>query len=378
MKKFYLLIALITTTAFAFGQMIPANHGGKIYNEKIVKNQNINKAVNQFYIDYDAAEESLYGAAYSRYYWETNNAFDATPPASDTAWQYLIVGFDSLYDYQTDITYNKASVTSYTIDSVFAYILHKNISGTTNRWIFSIIALDGTGYPDESNVLHKDTIETTTTLDPGYVAGDNFNSTGVFVHVLPNYTLPSGITEYGVKLEFEGPKTDSAAFLAGFVDQGACGTMTVSAMESLYAPNSYSLWTQYESYGTLPTATGGDIYYDCDGSGDWTSGDGANFIQNGNIWVHVTIDDGTSIEDKTNNNVLGNAYPNPSNDIINIPVNSDNATLTISNVLGSVVETVNINSVQTYQLEVSNLQSGVYFYTLHNANYSITKKFIVE
>ena len=248
MKKFYTLIALMTIAAFSFGQMIPATHGGgKLYNGKIEKKHSQQKATNTFYIDYDAAENALYGGDpnYKAYYWDTNNAFNAASPSFDTANAYVIVAFDSLYDYVTDVTYDKANVTSYTIDSIFAIVLHKNTTTTTNHWIFSVIALDGTGYPDENVVLHKDTVTTTTTLDPGYVAGDNFNSTACLIGVASNFSLPAGVTEYAVKLEFEGSKSDSAAFLAGWAvnPSGACAYDV--ALTSLFATNSYSLFASY-------------------------------------------------------------------------------------------------------------------------------------
>lgn len=69
---------------------------------------------------------------------------------------------------------------------------------------------------------------------------------------------------------------------------------------------------------------------------------------------------------------LGNAYPNPANNEINIPMNvkgNTNATVTLSNAMGQVVRTIKLNGLTTGQAKLvsiptSDLAAGIYLYTI--------------
>ena len=76
--------------------------------------------------------------------------------------------------------------------------------------------------------------------------------------------------------------------------------------------------------------------------------------------------------------------PNPAVNSTNILVTTESAgviNLRVSNILGQVVhqESVNNNALaHTFQVNVSNLDSGIYFYTIELGNKSITKKMLVK
>ncbi|MEO6832822.1 MAG: T9SS type A sorting domain-containing protein [Chitinophagaceae bacterium] len=69
---------------------------------------------------------------------------------------------------------------------------------------------------------------------------------------------------------------------------------------------------------------------------------------------------------------IGNAYPNPANNAINIPMNvkgNTDATITLSNAMGQVVRTLTLNGLTTGQAKLvtiptSDLAAGMYLYTI--------------
>lgn len=82
--------------------------------------------------------------------------------------------------------------------------------------------------------------------------------------------------------------------------------------------------------------------------------------------------------------VVSNAYPNPAKSSVyfdyNIPSSITNAKIKISNLLGTTVKSIDLkNNEGKATIDVSNLENGVYFYSLMiNNSSSVTRKFIVN
>jgi len=81
---------------------------------------------------------------------------------------------------------------------------------------------------------------------------------------------------------------------------------------------------------------------------------------------------------------LSDIYPNPATNFVNIdysfPTEVTNADVRIVNILGSVVKEQNINTQNnTLQLDISNMKSGIYFYSvlINNEVYN-TKRLIIR
>ena len=76
--------------------------------------------------------------------------------------------------------------------------------------------------------------------------------------------------------------------------------------------------------------------------------------------------------------------PNPANNSTSIMVETEKAgviNLSISNLLGQVVRQESVNNsapIHTFDVDVSNLESGIYFYTIEIGNSSVTKKMLVK
>ncbi len=81
-------------------------------------------------------------------------------------------------------------------------------------------------------------------------------------------------------------------------------------------------------------------------------------------------------ETLTNNSLL--IYPNPANEVITIDITENKAqSISITNTLGEILLTEKINS-SLFSINISALNSGVYFIKLENSKDFITKKFIKQ
>ena len=73
-----------------------------------------------------------------------------------------------------------------------------------------------------------------------------------------------------------------------------------------------------------------------------------------------------------------NVYPNPAKDVVKVStVNSQQSTVRIYNILGMLVEEIEINSKET-EINVSDYNPGVYFISIETENGDVTKKIVVE
>lgn len=77
---------------------------------------------------------------------------------------------------------------------------------------------------------------------------------------------------------------------------------------------------------------------------------------------------------------LGQNYPNPANEktYVEVQFSSVQATLTISNILGKTLEVKTLPNSGTFVVDVTNLPSGIYFYTLEADGQKVTKKMTVK
>lgn len=382
MKKITTLCICLAASAIGFAQIssqAPTRH--EVTGFQKAKFQNT-KATTTFMLDYDAAEEDAAGTVpgYSRFGWDLK---DYPSAAGDTAAiNNMIVSFDSIYDYTTFSAYEPGThYSTWTIDSLFVALGHENNSGTQNAITISILPLPGTGYPNPAATPLWDTVINTST---------SLSTTGHWLNFSATQSLGLGLnlpasTKVAVMVEFSGADTDTLGVLAGYTNNS---TLCASnpALDPTAAPTSFPFntvaqWSDYNTYGPLPTSAGANIYYDCNGTtGYQFPDDGANFIQNGGIWMQVTIDDGVSVEELGKNEVDYNVYPNPSNTgifNIDLAVNSDNdnVNLSVRNIVGQTVLSRTVaNGESKETISLANFSKGVYFLTVG----SKTSKLIVE
>ncbi len=80
------------------------------------------------------------------------------------------------------------------------------------------------------------------------------------------------------------------------------------------------------------------------------------------------------------NNALFKVYPNPANTIINLELGDENGVVDIkmNDVLGNEVRNEKAEGKKHLQIDVSDLQNGIYFVSIRTAGNLITKKIIVQ
>ncbi len=143
-------------------------------------------------------------------------------------------------------------------------------------------------------------------------------------------------------------------------------------------------WTwNYGNGGGVSNTTNGNIVYSYTTNGTYT----VRFCATNPIGtccdsqtINVT---NVSVQDiNLNNNI--SVYPNPANDVLNVSIdvtNASDATIKIVNIVGAEVYTKalgSINGTLNEKINVSNLESGIYFLKLQTATGSATKKITVS
>lgn len=233
------------------------------------------RSISSFDMNYSAANGDN-----SVYIFQTNYHF-ALP--ADSSFKWFTVGFDSIHSSSSNTGYDWHSISTMHIDSIMIYMGHENNSFTPDTFIVKLIALNATGYPTNTVYWADTLISTTSMVSP-------FN-TWLFPQVkrfYPNYTF-NGPAHFGIRTEFLGSHLDTLGIMAGFVNGGFCPYYgsSVSALRSHFYPNSYYFFTTFGAQ--YPTAAGGNIYIDCNGSGSYQLNSNEEYyLQNINIWPHVT------------------------------------------------------------------------------------------
>jgi len=376
MKKNLLLIFCILTN-IVLAQISVTNKN--LYKPTILKDSNFknnSRAFNEMLVWYGSAENEIYGDNfYSEFIWQLNS--NAT--ASDSLIKTVYVTFnqlvDELGDPDSEINYN--AVDEILIDTIYIQVGHINNSGTTNNLIASIVSLDNNNRPT-TNKLWSDTLST----DTSFTGGASWLNTN-FVYFTPNQSF--GNQPFAVQVEYEGTEQDTFGIIAGFAYDGPCGiTGGQKAIETLYATNSYRLYSHYEQdFGIMPTSQGGEIYYDCNANGQNDPDDSVHYMQNINIATKLTIEHTTNIiEDEIE---ILDIYPNPAkqNVAINYELKSHSfVNISIFNIKGEEVLNTHYNNKNkgnyTDILNTSKLKNGFYFISIHTNHGVNNKKIMLE
>ena len=390
MKNLIQLFALLLLSASAlFSQTtIPLNGIKGTTPASLPQKPSVQSSMNTFYIDYDSAEAVTYGTQYKRLMHPMNKYYTAT----DSAAQFCIVAFDSLYDTYNNTGYPLDSVTSLGIDSLFLFLGQENNSGTDDTLVVRILPVDAFGYPTQNNLnQYWWTVIVLPSFNP---LSANWTQP-VMIPLFPNVIINDN--QFCVKIEYWGNTLDTLGFMAGYGDLDSCGTMPTSAgltqfsaynltTNNTFNANSFVSYSEYPTFGILPTASGSHIYYDCDNSLNYTPGtDGETFIQNISLIAKVTTNDVLSVNEQQSNLVsLSQNFPNPFSDktILNYQLTTDaEVTITVYDVTGKQIlsfpEGNKITGKHSLEINAHNLEAGIYFYTITANGISTTGKMTV-
>ena len=350
-------------------------------------------ATNTFIIDYDSADavaQFNFGFPMYRTMWDYNYNY----VLSDSALKYFVVAFDSLYDTYNGIGYNRNTVTTISCDSIFMILGQENNSGTDDTIRIKLVSVNANGYPTSTVFWTYDQI-----IPSGSPFGTDWLQP-VVLGLNCGYTMTTN-DRFALRVEYLGNKMDTCGWIASFGNQAPLGTCTsLAANRTEYSPykqtsppntyynaNTFTLWTQYQSFGLLPTAGGVTLYYECNGVGGYQYlQDGENYLQNMSVWVKVTTDPFVSVSENDGLVMqIGQSKPNPTNGLTTINYElskqANNVSLIIYDITGKHV--INFNEGEQTSgkhditIDGSALEAGVYFYSVIADGVKITRKMTV-
>lgn len=300
-------------------------------------------------------------------------------------------------DYVTFTPYAKNTITSMTVDSIFYVLHHQNNDGLTDTLTMRIYGMGNDQRPDLATILWEQRIFTDTSLT------NPPSSTGYPIRVIseaPNFTLPAGVTEFAVSLDFRGAVIDTVMMLFAYPTLGsACGTNqgTQPVLGEFFPSASYQVVLD-DTVGVNGGAVSITIpfistqtndwslvwFYDCNSNGDVDYQDEHPY-QHWGIWSKVTVTyDVTGV----NGEVLkgeASLAPNPASEATRLSFELQQAaevSYTIVDLAGRTVATKSLGQVAagnvSEEVSLSGLTNGVYFMNLNAGGQSSSIKFIVK
>ncbi|MBU0486800.1 MAG: T9SS type A sorting domain-containing protein [Bacteroidetes bacterium] len=435
MKKIYtIVVAFVFMSTIAFAQS--THYGIEQYGKTLPGKTSVYKPSHQVS---RAANERWYNYGFTMYdvlakpdiYWQLNYLFpDSTiladfggtfaPPWIHNIGDVLDVSSDmfneaSLYPGQLKLT----SASTFSVDSIEIWFLYmRNLPDSiVDTLVVSVAAhasfsgLSGFIGSAINTNLGADSV---LFFDLGYSSATNsLSQSGKITFKLPLTVADTATNEYGVNRVVFAPTglgtlagSKNIAVTYSFVP----GYSWVPNVDTVTSMNEFDFLSFDEDDAGLPFYSKWDfnvsyiIPYDVryDAAGSWNGSYVPSFAYMGTSshysYVHHAIFykltgisnyEIMSIEEtEVNSNVvLGNAYPNPatSTSEVIIPVNvradAGVATLNIFNSIGQRVssEVLNLNSgMNRIPVNTSNLNNGIYFYSLENNGGNATRSFVIQ
>ncbi len=102
------------------------------------------------------------------------------------------------------------------------------------------------------------------------------------------------------------------------------------------------------------------------------SNDYANELVNVSVWITVLVG-----VNETGEQAYVSMYPNPANSVLNLKANTEIQLITITNNLGQVVYTGNVDQQET-RIDISAYKAGMYIVKIETANGTATQKLMVD
>ncbi|HXB11891.1 MAG TPA: T9SS type A sorting domain-containing protein, partial [Bacteroidia bacterium] len=203
--------------------------------------------------------------------------------------------------------------------------------------------------------------------------------------------------KFAVTLKYYGARADSCYFIYGFPNfvAGGCtfGSATLANPTSYntihastpFVANSFTLWTEYSSYGTLPDKTGANVFYPCNGDANYVQGtDGDNFYQDINIFPLIDLDPNGINEVNSPGFSVAQNYPNPFSVQTQINYNltkSSDVVFSVYDMTGRELMNNSLSTVAPGQhvinISANKFSPGVYMYTFNVNGNIVTKRMVI-
>jgi len=224
MKSILLTLCCALVVSVSFGQL-PASHINKAKPIPFVNvptkpaTAGAARGISTFevsYHDMDINYSTANNYDFGYFGWELNKNFDVSCNPLDTlddntvSWAAVV--FDSIHDYVNDVSYQKATFNSMTVDTIYFLYSHENTSGLNDTLIVSLYATapspsglaftNATQKEFSNTLLWSDTTITDSSLTP------NAGTSLFFGAVIPGgITIPAG-QGFVIRMDYSGPKED--------------------------------------------------------------------------------------------------------------------------------------------------------------------------
>ncbi len=357
------------------------------------------------YIDYSAADQSLFSGNYmsqqgqllNKYYKypaDTSNAFNTKNYACINS---IAVAFDSLYAINYGMGFPSYAVTNLWLDTLYVPVVQLNHSGKNDTLEIQVNTVDAAGYPTTSTIF--DTLIIADSANHYNIGNGNNYSIKTIKWNLGYYPIAG--SKFAVTMKYSDPsKLDSCWFIYGYgyfnktcpYQKGnttfADNTHFSKIKETKpFVANSFALWNEYKGSGMFPTTLADNVFYPCD-STDFVFKpgiDGATYFQNINITVCAAMEFVAGMPTIHSNSItISQNYPNPFNksSVINYTLSkSAEVTLQIVDLTGRQVFDQNYGATgagtHSITLNAATLSPGIYFYSITATGSTVTKKMVV-
>ncbi|MCX7743774.1 MAG: T9SS type A sorting domain-containing protein [Flavobacteriales bacterium] len=351
-------------------------HCQALYSQWIASSKSISFSINELpvyfsteksggslIINYDLSDETDAGSlSYKRAIWPINKNFDTI--STDSLFTYIVCGFDSLIDPTNTYSFTYSSIPVFQIDSIWIALGHENNSGLNDTLIIQLISLSASGYPS-LQVMWADTLI--------FSSGQSYLNqwtNSLILRIAPSLNWNTTVKP-AIKLQYKAPIEDTLGVVAGYRISGVCGANDAAQWSAFY-PNSYAYWTGFNAL--IPTAVGGDIYYDCNANLQFDSlTDGRNYIQNWHIGIQITAPE-IGVENQQTT-FTPKIFPNPTSDWLTLQSEQPILEVKIINSQGELIMCLN-NTHEVISLQ--QLNNGMYFIHIKTSTRSYVKKLLVH
>ncbi|HTB06995.1 MAG TPA: T9SS type A sorting domain-containing protein [Bacteroidia bacterium] len=412
MKKVYQIIALAGLSFMTIGataQTLSVSHPNNKVQHSVLKGSfhTSKKAMasGTYILNYDSADASIFestGGTYvnnqgevmnTKYAYPADTTGNGSKPSSffqnNNCINFVTVAFDSIWDPYQVAGVSSTTVTNLQVDTLVIPIVQTNHSGHMDTLEVQLNSVDANGYATATKLA--DTMWIGTTLGAGsdaFIAnvewGLNRVITGAKFAVTVKYydytKLDTCWFIYGFP-SFTGPCPTGSFSLA---DTSAYSIVKTTAAGGEFWANSFLLYNEYASYGTLPDKTGANIFYDCNGDGKPDAGDGFAYEEDINVIAMVTTNPNGINEVSANGLAVAQNAPNPFNKNSQINYNltkSSDVVFSIYDLAGrKLVENAMSNVApgqHVVNLNANEFTPGVYFYSFKVNGNVVTKRMVI-
>ncbi len=349
LKQIFILFLYVTVFFNAAGQKIKTSVVPFFNSHSTHSFLNADKIDGIIHINYFEEDALSFGTNYQRILVPINQHYATAN--QDSMIQKAVIGFDSIPANSYERVRNIAGVK---VDSVFIEIGHQNTSGNADTIIFHLVQADTNGFP-LPQIYWSDTVITTT----GFSSGNNWNNT--FVYSMAINEQIANNENFAIEINYFGHTNDSFGIVAAYPFDGNCSPIqNKRAVKSSFYPNSYAYWNQWHLL--LPSATGGDLFYDCDSDEVYNDSiDGENFIQNWHIGVRISSPNISTTEYEDH---LLTIFPNPTANWVTISNVQVGANLEIITMDGKLIQKMNVQE-SNPSIFLGNVPNGMYIIKIH-------------